>query len=164
MSGNGEAPLDLAAAKKTGRDLMPMIVIFVFGIIMTVVAISVFNLLKSDPEKEEIRLQQENWRRQNEVFDLMKQGSHAMGQKKYAAALRSFEKTALLLEGQDHPVLLFELNLKLARAEAALGNRQRAERYVKNAERYRLMVQQYLNSELKKAHGEMKKQTGEQKK
>lgn len=161
MSGNGDAPIDLAVAKKTGRDLMPMIVIFVFGIIMTVVAISVFNLIKSDPEKEAIRLQQG---RQNEVFELMKQGSHAMGEKKYAAALRSFEKVALLLEGQDQPVLLFELNLKLARAEAALGNRQRAVQYVKNAKQYRLMVQQYLNSELKKAHGEMKKQTGEQKK
>ena len=73
-------------------------------------------------------------------------------------------RAQLFDEASEQAIKMFELNLKLARAEAALGNRQHAERYVKNAERYRLMVQQYLNSELKKAHGEMKKQTGEQKK
>lgn len=164
MSGGTEGtPLNLAAAKKAGRDLMPIIVIFVFAIIMTVVSITVFSFTNGETTDPETLKHQEKLRRQDEIFSLMQQGFHALSQKNNDAAIHYFEKTLGLLGNQDQPILRFELNRYLAEAELARGNRARAEEYWKTAEKYRSEIRDYLDTELNSLQKKMEHPDGEKK-
>lgn len=161
--GQAGTPLNIAAAKKTGRDLMPIIVIFVFAIIMTVAAITIFNFINADPESAETVKHQEKLRQQDKIFNLMQQGTHALDHKNYDGAIRCFTEVQSILVGQDQPVLQFELNRYLAEAEFGKGNRALAKKYLETAESYRRKIRHYFDAEMNATKEKLKRSTGEKK-
>lgn len=143
--------------KSAGRDLMPIIAVCASAIVLTLVAVTVYKLtLARDAQVEEVQPSLLDKR----YIEILARGEHFFlegnfeaAQKEYTAAIELAEKN------EGSPILLAELQLRLARVMLAQNRPERAEQHLQKASEYLLHSQQEINA----MHRDLKQEIQRQK-
>lgn len=104
-----------------GRDLMPVIVIFIFAIVMTLVVIALRSMIR---EKEMNSGNAEFSELHQNAGRFMDTGDHLLSEKKYAEAEKAFAAALKLLEqaGMEDPAVWIPVETRLAETAEKRGD------------------------------------------
>ncbi len=135
--------------KRAGKDLMPIIVIFGFTIVMTIVVVTLSALLRENRNKAAMSPSVLDHR----YVELLQQGAETFQRNKYGESEKIY-KRALELANQNPvntlPLLQAELELRLADIAAAQKDIQTRNEHLRHAEQYIRAASAKLSGMLRK--------------
>ena len=132
--------------RETGRDLMPIIVIFGFAIVMTIVVVTIFSFFRKGEGNEPEQTEQHVLEAGKHIAD----GETAFQAKNWDRAKDRYESAYQMLNGRKNPnpeILLLEIEIctRLCEISAERQDMKSARHFAGEAKRLRAELQTMLD-------------------